>query len=138
MTSENFKFPKFPEWNDLKELDNTGLFWDDQDISNLNTALIKTIIALRSISNELTKYEKKKREVDLALKRKFRSEFLQSTADNSTIRKMLAEVACEELEWKSAYLDEIIKELVKDSNRLRTELDILKTLGHNLRQEMRL
>lgn len=136
--SENFKFPKFPEWQFLNEIDATGNFWDNQELSNLNSTLIKTTIKLREISKELTKYERKKAETEIAYKRKFREELLTSTLENATNRKLAAEVACEDLEWKNAYLDEVIKELTREAFSLRTELDTLKTVGHNLRQEMRL
>ena len=57
---------------------------------------------------------------------------------NATEKKILAELACEKLEARLAYLSEIIRELTQKANQLRLELDTLKTIGFNIRQEMKL
>ena len=47
-------------------------------------------------------------------------------------------MACEEYEVKILYYTEIIKQLNRISQNYRTDLDVLKTLCFNIRQEMKL
>lgn len=134
--SDTFKYPKnFP---DMNKFETKGIFWETQDMEDLNSSLINSIISLKAINKDLTKYERKKSELKLAYKRKYRETYLKSTVQNATDKKFMAEIECQELEWKIEYLDEVIRELTRESNSIRLELDTLKTLGHNLRQEMRL
>ena len=49
---------------------------------------------------------------------------------------MLAELACSKEEIAIMYLDEVIKELTREAYTIKTELDTLKTLGHNTRHKI--
>jgi len=54
------------------------------------------------------------------------------------MKKQLAEIACEDYDIKLAFINEVIKELTRISAGLRIDLDILKTLSFNIRQEMKI
>lgn len=135
---DTLKLPEFPNWAEMESIDYGGSFWNDNDISNLNSTLIKTAINLKTLNSELTKYERKKVKKEIEYKHKYRTSLLESNGKTESQKKLLAEIACSELEWQIEYLNEVIKELNRLSVTLRTELDILKTIGHNLRQEMKL
>ena len=136
--SVELRLPEFPNWDNLEEIDYSGSFWDDQDINSLNATLIKTALNLKAVNKEITKYERRKTQTEIIFKRKFREVVINSSAKTEAQKKLMAEIECQEEEWKLAYLDEILRELNRISMSLRVDLDTLKTLGHNLRQEMRL
>ena len=63
---------------------------------------------------------------------------VDSTVKTESQKKRIAEIECEDLEFRLAYIDEVINELTKISQSLRVDLDILKTIGFNIRQELKL
>lgn len=132
------KFPKFPDWKDLEDIDYEGSFWDSQELDNLNTTLIKTVLDLKSINKEITKYDRKRVQLETEYKQKFRASVLSSNAKTETQKKQMAEIQCQDLEVKLAYIEEVLRELNRLSSSLRTDLDVLKTIGFNLRQELKL
>ena len=89
---------------------------------------------MNEINNQINDYTQKKVKTELEYKHKLRYHILTVEAANATEKKILAELACEKL----AYLSEIIRELTQKANQLRLELDTLKTIGFNIRQEMKL
>lgn len=140
--SNKKKNSNYPDFSKLKDIDFQGSFWDKQEFDTINVTLIQTTIKLREINYEIIEYEKKKNQVELLYKRKLRKSILELEKDktiaNATQRKLLAELECEELETKLVLYNSILKELLTLANVFRNELDTLKTISHNLRQEMRL
>lgn len=130
--------PEFPSWEGLESIDSAGSFWDTQELSHLNNTLIRTVINLKEVSRQLTKYEREKTEVELNRNRIYRTTVLSSTAKTESMKKQLAEIACEDYDIKLAFINEVIKELTRISAGLRIDLDILKTLSFNIRQEMKI
>ena len=63
---------------------------------------------------------------------------VDSTIKTESQKKRLAEIECEDIEFQLAYINEIINELTKISQSLRIDLDVLKTIGFNIRQEMKI
>lgn len=104
----------------------------------MNDALILTTIRLRKINESITKYERKKIQKELEYKHKYRTTFLEIEGKSESQKKMLAELACSKEEVAIMYLDEVVKELTREAYTIKTELDTLKTLGHNMRQEMKI
>ena len=86
----------------------------------------------------MTKYEREKTEIELNRNRIYRTTVLSSTAKTESMKKQLAEIACEDYDIKLAFINEVIKELTRISAGLRIDLDILKTLSFNIRQEMKI
>ncbi len=130
--------PEFPSWEGLESIDSAGSFWDTQELSHLNNTLIRTVVNLKEVSRQLTKYEREKTEVELNRNRIYRTTVLSSTAKTESMKKQLAEIACEDYDIKLAFINEVIKELTRISAGLRIDLDILKTLSFNIRQEMKI
>lgn len=138
MSNTTIKMPEFPSWEGLESIDSAGSFWDTQELSHLNNTLIRTVVNLKEVSRQLTKYEREKTEVELNRNRIYRTTVLSSTAKTETMKKQLAEIACEDYDIKLAFINEVIKELTRISAGLRIDLDILKTLSFNIRQEMKI
>ena len=134
MSNTTIKMPEFPSWEGLESIDSAGSFWDTQELSHLNN----TVVNLKEVSRQLTKYEREKTEVELNRNRIYRTTVLSSTAKTESMKKQLAEIACEDYDIKLAFINEVIKELTRISAGLRIDLDILKTLSFNIRQEMKI
>lgn len=138
MSNTTIKMPEFPSWEGLESIDSAGSFWATQELSHLNNTLIRTVVNLKEVSRQLTKYEREKTEVELNRNRIYRTTVLSSTAKTESMKKQLAEIACEDYDIKLAFINEVIKELTRISAGLRIDLDILKTLSFNIRQEMKI
>lgn len=127
---------EFPNWS--KTLNYSDTFLDQEDMSNLNSALINTGLSLKRVNAEIEKYDRIKRIKELEYKRKFRREIVDAQAATASQRKAIADINCEELESEVAYYTSVVDELTRISSVLRTDLDILKTIGFNLRQELKI
>lgn len=136
--SENISIKPVPDWNKDGKFNYDDTFLDSEDFENLNKELIKTGISLKNINKKLAYYEKQKAQYDVLYKRKYRQAFLNADTKTESHRKIYAEIECEDLELKIIYLDQMIKEITRASFALRTELEILETIGHNIRREMTL
>lgn len=139
MTTEKvINFPQFPDWKGLEEVESVGSFWSTEDFNNMNNTLIRTTLNLKQVSKELTKYETLKAKTEFEYNKLYRRTLLSSSAKTETQKKQIAEMACEEYEAKILYYTEVIKQLNRIAQNYRTDLDVLKVLSFNLRQEMRL
>ena len=108
--SSDLKLPDFKNVNPNQDnyIDN---FWDSMKVEEHNKTLISTVLQMNEVNNQINLYSQK---------------------------KVKAELACEKLEIRVVYLTEIIRELNQKATQLRTELDVLKTIGFNIRQEMKI
>lgn len=138
MVKQVIKMPEFPDLAGLENIESRGSFWDSQDLTNMNSTLIMTVLSLKEINRQITEYSRQKTIADLEYKRKYRSLMIGLEAKTETLKKQMAEKACEEEEYKIAVLDEIIKELNRIAADKRTQLDTLKVIAFNLRQEMKI
>lgn len=112
---------------------------DYEEIRKLNDILNNNLYELREVNFELTKIEREKTKIDLKYKRKYRAEYLKNTdSKNENQRKILTEIECEELESKSMYYEELVRELNRKSMEIRTAINVLNTIGFNIRQELKL
>lgn len=112
---------------------------DYEEIRKLNDILNNNLYELREVNFELTKIEREKTKIDLKYKRKYRTEYLKNTdSKNENQRKILTEIECEELESKSMYYEELVRELNRKSMEIRTAINVLNTIGFNIRQELKL
>lgn len=127
-----------PNWDTENKYNYEDTFLDYGELENLNKSLVKIGHQLKYVNKQLSIYEKQKAEIDVQYKQKYRSSFINAQATVESHRKIHAEIACEDLEVKMIYLEQIIKELQRISYSLRTELDILQTIGHNIRRELAL
>lgn len=132
---------KLPEFKDIEVVSYSNYFdnfWDSLKVEQYNETLISTVLQMNEINTQINQYSQKKVKTELEYKHKLRYNILTIEAANATEKKILAELACEKLEARLAYLSEMIRELTQKANQLRLELDTLKTIGFNIRQEMKL
>lgn len=138
MEEDIIKLPEYPDFDSLHTVHSDGSFWDHHEIDNLNSTLIRTVLNLKEVTRKINNYERERTNLDLEYKHKFRRLMVDSTVKTEGQKRRIAEIECEDLEFRLAYINEIINELTKISQSLRVDLDILKTIGFNLRQEMKL
>lgn len=136
--SPDLTLPDFPDNIALNALSYEDTFWDSRKIDNFNDTIIKTVMNLNELTKQMNLYSQKKVKTELEYKHKYRYLMITLEAKTEAQKKQIAELNCEKLEIKLAYYNEILKELSQKSNQLRTELDILKTIGFNIRQELKL
>ena len=132
------QLPHYPDFEELHTISSSGSFWDNRDVDNLNATLIRTVLNLKEVTRQINEYERKRTQLDLEYKHKYRLLMVDSTAKTESQKKRVAEIECEEIEFQLAYVNEIINELTKISQSLRIDLDVLKTIGFNIRQEMKI
>ena len=106
------------------------------DLSELNNTLVKITQAMVGVNKKLSTYERIQAKTEVQYKRKYRYLLLNSKMSTDSQKKLYAETQCEDLEMKIIYSKEIINELKRTSNTLRNILEIIQTLGNNVRKEM--
>lgn len=112
---------------------------DYQSLQMIDKQSIVLLLAMNDLNEKLTEAERAKAQIDFNYSRAYRraySKYIDGAA-NETHRKLLAEVDCEELELQKVKNDTYIKEYNRLINKIKIELDVLKSLGHNLRQELK-
>ena len=138
MTQPDYIPQDIPDWNSDNKYNYEDNKLDYNKIDELNNALIELSSKMDNINNKINIYEKKKTKQDIIYKRHYRREFLSVEVSTESHRRITAELKCEDDEMKLAYLTNILEELKRISWQLRTQLEILETLGHNLRRELNL
>lgn len=114
-------------------------FWGTEDFNLINKEMVSLVLRLRDINKRLTEYERKKTTADSKYKHEYRKSYLtQSAAKNETHRRILIEIENEKLEFEISFYDEMIRELTREAHAIRFEMDTLKTIAYNIRQELRI
>ena len=130
--------PKVPDWNkdnkvtDLEFLNKIS--YTDLDV--LNDSLIRVASGMNELNKKLSIYEKSQAHYEIEYKRKYRKIMMESDLPTDSQKKLYAEVQCEDLEMKILYSKQIIGKLKRNSNTFRISLDVLQTIGNNVRKEM--
>lgn len=136
---------KIPAFEDVfkkdinyNEIPIEGLFWDSKELDDLNKTIIDSTLRLRKTNELITKYDRKKTQLELEYKHAYREELFKAEGKTESQKKLVAEMKCEPIEMKLAYATEMVSELTRESYTIRAELDTLKNIGHNARQELRI
>lgn len=126
----------FPE---ITHEDLSKSFWGTQDFGMINDGIIQAIIRLKNVNKQIIKVEEELLKIRFQYDKKYRETYL-SLDENKTqiVKKMYAEMACEDLGYKKACLEETSKQLVRISYEIKSELDALNMLSFNIRQELKL
>lgn len=138
---ENDEFnpvPNVPKWNNdnkIKDLEFLNSV-DNIDLDNLNTGLVQCAINLKEINEKLSKWERVQAKCEIEYKRKYRKLMIDSTLNTDSQKRLYAEYNCEDLELKILYAKQIIGELKRMSNNYRTNIEVIQTIGNNIRKEM--
>lgn len=133
---KGYVLPSFPE---LTKEDIEQTFWGNQDFGLINEAMIKAVIELKDLNRKLANVERKRVKADLTHKHNYREAYLsQPEGRNETWKRNRAELECEDTEVALQYLEEISRELNRKASELRFELEALKNISFNIRQELRI
>lgn len=135
---KDYILPSFPEISELSKEDLQHSFWGTEDFALVNEALIRAVLQYKELNQKIAEYERKKIKADLEYKHKYRLSYLSKSEGPGTEswKKSFAEMECEKEEIKLQYFEEICRELVRKSNEIKLEIDVLKTISFNIRQEL--
>lgn len=137
MEKSNYRLPNFP--NILTDEDIAQTFWGSQNPGLLAEALMQTVVKLKELNKNIIEYERRRVKAELTYKHKFREAYLLQDQNRTEYwKKTNAELACEKEEIQMLYFQEICSELSRKTREIRDEIDVLKTLSFNYRQEMKL
>lgn len=134
----NFTVPKIPKWDrnneiqDLEILNNVN----HDDLTTLNKALVQLSKDLNKINEAIKKTEDYATRLDMQYKHNFRDLVIHSEYKTDSQKKMYAEIACEELEYQLVYYKMLLGQQKRYANTVRLQLDIIQTIGNNVRKEM--
>lgn len=134
----SYSIKDVPNWDTEEKYNYEDTFLDYNELNNLNESLVKIGHTLKYLNKKLSIYEKQKAKLDAEYKHVYREAYMNANVKVESHRKIVAELACEELEVKILYLDQILRELNRLSYAQRTELTIIETIGHNIRRELNL
>lgn len=137
--SDNIKTKKVSFEDAIKAPDFSFLdsLADVQDFAVINRETVRLILKMRKMNAEINLREVEKVKAQRAYDKAYREAYIKHEhAKNETHRKLLCEQECEELELKVVYQDVYIKQLTRLVQQAKIELDALKSLGFNIRQEL--
>lgn len=132
------ELPKFTEWSPRTLYDYQTHIVDYETLEDLGKAINSARVALFKVTEKINQYEREEREAKMRYDREYRRAYLASTERTEAMKKLRAELSCEEFENKYVYAEQLKNELNRVSNTLRLELQTLQAIGNNLRQQMKM
>lgn len=113
-------------------------FGDLGTLEKINEGILQLLFEMRKVSKELDEVEARRIKAEFALDVKYRREYFEvKSASNETQRKLIAEMACEKEEKEKIRYEELAKRKNRRINSIKIEIDSLKTIGYNMRQELK-
>lgn len=138
LTGVSISLPKFYKWKVGAIYDYDGMIVDYENLDDLARATNKARRALFVITDKLNEYERKEKLSKLAYDREYRREYLTSSEKTESAKRARAELKCEELENEWQTYVQLNSELTRLSHSMRQELQILQSIGNNLRQQLKI
>lgn len=134
----NFNDPHFKKWSvsDLYAFEEQIV--DYETLEELGTSINAARISLFKITDQINKYERLEKEAKTKYDRTWRREYVTSVEKTDALKRAHADISCEDIENNYIEYEQVKKELERLSYSLRLELQTLQTLGHNLRQQMKM
>lgn len=130
--------PDFTKWRVKKLYDYESVAASYEGLEELEQAINAARKAMFLLTEKINEYERKEREAKMYYDRSYRQEFMASNEKTDSAKRIRAEIKCEQLENEWAQLDQLKKELIRTAQTLNTEIAMLQTMGHNLRQQMKM
>lgn len=132
-----YSVPKFTSWSGKSVYDYEALISDYADFEALDNTTIKARKALFILTDRLNQAERRAVQARKAYERQYRREYLASTEKTQEARNMRAALKCEELENECLKYEQVKKELERLSFVLKSEVQTLNTVAHNLRAQLK-
>lgn len=130
--------PNLQDWDTRQLYDHSKQIADYEDLHQLGMAITAARVALFSVTQKINVYERKEKEAKIKYDRAYRRAYLKSIEKTEAMKKMRAELACEELENDYIFAEQLKSELNRMAYSLRIELQTLQAIGNNLRQQMKM
>lgn len=130
--------PKFVNWRQKQVYDYEQFVSDYSDFEALDKAMTAARRALFIITDKINEYDRKSRGAKKSYERAYQSAYLESTEKTSEAKRFRAAIKCEDLENEWIMLDQLKEELTRTSFTLKSELNTLQTIAHNLRQQLKM
>lgn len=130
--------PKFTTWNQRQLYNYETHVSSYDDFDKLDKALTAARRALFIITDKINEYDRKAAEAKLKYNRQYQREYLSSTEKTSEGRRFRAAIKCEGLENRWLQYEQLKEELTRSSFTMKSELNTLQTIAHNLRQQLKL
>lgn len=137
---DNFSDSNLPDlrvWSTRQLYDYSKQVNDYKDLMELGQAITAARVALFKVTEQINKVERDEKVHKLKYERLYRREFLSSMEKTEAMKRMRAELACEEVENELVVFEQLKVELNRVSNTLRLELQTLQAIGNNLRQQLK-
>lgn len=137
---DNFSDSNLPDlrvWSTRQLYDYSKQVNDYEDLMELGQAITAARVALFKVTEQINKVERDEKVHKLKYERLYRREFLSSMEKTEAMKRMRAELACEEVENELVVFEQLKVELNRVSNTLRLELQTLQAIGNNLRQQLK-
>lgn len=140
LESETVKIsiPTFKRWNIEQFYDYKKHIFDYEKIAELTTATDNARIALFEINEKINSAERKEKMCKVKYERAHRREYLKASNSTEAKRKAYADLQTEHLEDDVIVYEQVRMELVRASNTVRLELQMLQSVGNNLRQLLKM
>lgn len=137
-TNASISLPDLKDWDTKRLYDYAAQINDYDDLAELGAAINAARVALFRVTEQINRYERKEKSAKIKYDRAYRREYLASVEKTEAMKKMRAELACEELENEYLSHEQLKIEMNRMSYALRLELQTLQAIGNNLRQQMKM
>lgn len=137
-TLHAINLPELKTWSASQIYDYTKQISDYEDLNQLGAATNAARIALFKITEKINQYERKEKTAKLQYDRAYRRAYLSSAEKTESMKRLRAELYCEDLENDYVVAEQLKNELSRMSYSLRLELQTLQAIGNNLRQQMKM
>lgn len=130
--------PDFRNIETNRFYDYENIIQDYESLESLGAAINAARLALFKVTDLINKYERRETKARDAYDKAYRRAYINSSEKTDAGRKIRADLLCEELEDKLIVAKQVKNELIRISSNLRAEMQTLDSIGHNMRQQLKL
>lgn len=112
--------------------------FDFEDIHSLNKEIYNVSRALYVVTEKLNTADRMAVRLSHKYERKYRQLYLTMDGKTESIKKAKSEMECEDDYEQVLIYKQVVKELERSANVLRSHLQTLQALSNNIRQQLRL
>ena len=134
----DFSMPSFKKWDVSKFYDYKNEILHYEDFQKLEESVKAARLANFKITKALISYSTKEEEAKVKYKRAWSRAYLNSNEKTDSAKKARADLACERLENDVLVNSRVRADLAKLSDTLKMELQMLQSIGNNLRQQLKM
>lgn len=133
-----FTLPSFKRSDLERTYDFVNSVYDYQSLEELAQAINAARLALLGTTDKLNACERRGKKAKIAYERFWRRQYMLSNAKTDGARRIDADILAEEYEDQYLVYEQLSKELSRNANALRIELQTLQAIGNNIRQQLKM